>query len=303
MKVAEYQPDDLGGLTVLYNELIKSVPHCYPIEAKELAGAFAGKCGYESCGKILTREQVFVAVDREVTGFIHVGEGSKNEEGDRRPQGVIRFLAYPRGRRDVGQALLERAEDWLRERELQSVLVYREEYRYPFYHFSHAAISNRLEHIQALLLFNGYEVCGGEIFLDWPDMDPDPHSENTGLEIDLETKQEPGHGHLPDFRSKAYLGGEEIGECFVLSAAAFSNRDVVQDWIFTHSLGVAEPYRRKGLGRCLLDNTLAAAREAGYRHAAISTSITNHRALLFYANCGYHAVDWTRQLCRRSLKG
>lgn len=220
MEIVAYQPDNLRGLTVLYNNLIKSVPHCYPIEPAELAGAFAGKCGYESCGEDLTQEQVFVALKREVTGFVHVGEGSTTEEDDRRPQGVIRFLAYPRGRREVGQALLARAEEWLRLRDLQSVLVYREEYRYPFYHFAHAAISNHLEHIQALLLLNGYEVCGGEIFLDWPDMDPDPLSEIAGLDIDLEIKQEAGQGRLPDFRSKAHLGGEEIGECFSLSAAA-----------------------------------------------------------------------------------
>jgi GNAT superfamily N-acetyltransferase len=303
LEIVEYQLDHLGELTVLYNDLIKPVPHCYPIQANELTGAFAGECGYESCGEHLTQEQVFVALDREVTGFVHVGAGTSSEGDDLRPQGIIRFLVYPRGRRNVGQALLERAEGWLRTHKLYSVLVYRQEYRYPFYHFPHAYVSNHLEHIQALLLCNGYEVCGGEIFLDWPDMDPNPLTEYDDLDIDLEIKQESGQGRLPDLRAQACHEGRKIGECFSLSAAAFSNREVVEDWVFTNWLGISEPYRTKGLGRYLLGSTLAAAREAGYRHAAISTSLTNHRALLFYANCGYHAVDWTRQLCRRSLGG
>ena len=45
---------------------------------------------------------------------------------------------------------------------------------------------------------------------------------------------------------------------------------------------------------------LTEARQVGYRHAAISTATDNHRALLFYANYGYQAVDWTRQF-KRSL--
>ena len=176
MKIVAYQAEYLPKLTDLYHELTRSVPHCYPIEAEELAGAFAGECGYESRGERMTREAVFVALDREVIGLVHVGEGSIGKGDERQPQGILRFLAYPRGRRDAGQALLERAEAWLRAGGLDSVLVYRQAYRYPFYHFAHAYLSNHLEHIQALLLFNGYQVCGGEVFLDWLDMDPAPAS-------------------------------------------------------------------------------------------------------------------------------
>ena len=75
-----------------------------------------------------------------------------------RSVGVIRFLAYPRGRRDVGQALLTQAEDWLRKRGRKAVIVFPQAYRYPFYAFPHAFISNNLEHVQALLLFNGYQA-------------------------------------------------------------------------------------------------------------------------------------------------
>ena len=32
-------------------------------------------------------------------------------------------------------------------------------------------------------------------------------------------------------------------------------------------------------------------RQAGYRHATISTSTTNHRGLLFYTNFGFRVVD------------
>ena len=197
--------------------------------------------------------------------------------------------------------LLSHGEAWLQAIGLSSVLVYRQAYRYPFYHFSHAFLSNHLEHIQALLLFNGYKECGGEVFLDWPDMDPGRPYEVDGLNTDLQIKHESGAGRLPDLKLKSYHDGQEIGECISLNARAFSNSEVVEDWIFTKWLGVSEPFQGKGLGRYLLGCALTEARKVGYRHAAISTARDNHRALLFYANCGYQAVDWTRQFFR-SLK-
>lgn len=298
MEIIEYQPHHLAELTELYNKLTQTIPHCYPIYPAELAAAFAGECGYESFGARLQSEAVFVAVDRTTVGFVHVGKGSVDEEGSPMPQGSIRFLAYPRGRRDIGQALLNHAEAWLRAHGLNFVLVYQQEYRYPFYHLSHAYLSNRLEHIQSLLLFNGYELCGGEIFLDWPNMDPDPPRELSGLKVDLEITHEPSQGRLPDLKIKAHYKGQEIGECVSLSARAFSNREMVEDWLFTWWLGISEPFQGNGLGRYLLGSALIEARQVGYRHAAISTALDNHRALLFYANFGYRAVDWTRQFSR-----
>ena len=240
---------------------------------------------------------VFVAVDRSVIGFMHVGEGKVGSKDDTR-QGNIRFLAYPRGRRDAGQALLDRGEAWLRARDLTSVLAYRQAYRYPFYHFSHAFLSNHLEHIQSLLLFNGYEVSGGEVFLDWPDMNPGPTRELSDLEVELRIEQKTGSGRLPNLKVTAWHEGQEIGECHSLSATTFLPREMLDDWIFTQWLGVSEPFQGRGLGRYLLGHSLIEARKLGYRHAAISTALDNHRALLFYANFGYHAVDWTRKLSR-----
>ena len=299
MEVVTYQPQYLDELTRLYNELTGPVPHCSAITATELAAAFAGDCGYEAYGERLEQEAVFVALEREVMGFVHVGQGKTRQRDGGQPLGSLRFLAYPRGRRDAGQALLERAETWLRAAGLDSVLVYRQAYRYPFYHFAHAFLSNHLEHIQALLQMNGYQVCGGEIFLDWPHMNPGPAIEGSGLAIELGLKKTPGLGSLPDIKVVAYHHGQEIGTCISLSAASFSRREIDEDWIFTNWLGITEAYQGRGLGRYLLDCALIEARESGYRHAAISTAIDNPRALLFYANCGYQAVDWTRQFSRR----
>ena len=105
MKIIDYQPDHLIALTRIYNDLTRSVPHCYAIEPTELAAAIAGQCGIENNGEQLVAEALFVAQEEmpddarnggQLLGFVHVGEGPSEVGEDQ--VGVIRFLAYPRGR-------------------------------------------------------------------------------------------------------------------------------------------------------------------------------------------------------------
>ena len=81
----------------------------------------------------------------------------------------------------------------------------------------------------------------------------------------------------------------------MLCAREFSQQPDMEEWTFCMWLWVADPFQGKRLGRALLARGLVEAKQAGYRHAAISTAWDNHRALLFYANHGFHAVDWTYQ--------
>jgi GNAT superfamily N-acetyltransferase len=298
MNIVDYDGSHLAELTALYNDLTQSVPHCLPIEAEELAAAFGGECGIESYGDSLTTEVVFVAIDREAVGFVHVGEASVEQEHGAAAQGVIRFLAYPRGRRDVGQALLDRAEKWLYQRQLAAVTIFPQTYRYPFYAFGHAYLSNHLDHVQSLLFFNGYHCSGGEIFLDWLNMDPDPPRQVTDLRFDLDVEQKPSRGRLPHIALTARKDKQHIGECILVSASAFSRQETAEKWAFCMSLNIVDPFQGRGLGRYLLGRALVEARSAGYSHAGISAAWDNHRALLFYSNYGFHAVDWTRQFSR-----
>lgn len=301
MNVVAYQKRNLAELTTLYNNITQAVPHCYPVEAAELAAAFRGENGAGFEESALSAETVLVAEERgRALGFVHVGEGLLREGGLSGVEGVIRFLAYPRGRRDAGQALLDHAVVWVEERGLPAVTAFPQTYRYPFYAFAHAYVSSYLDNIQALLLMNGFDVSGGEVFLDWLDFDPAPPRVVTGRDFDVDVEQKSSRGRLPDIHVKANQDGEKIGECLLLSASAFSRRGAVEDLAFCQWLGIDEPYQGKGLGAHLLGRALAEAREVGYRHAGISTAFDNHRALLFYSNFGYRAVDWTRRF-RRDL--
>ena len=291
MEIIPYDPALAPALARNFNDLTAAVPHCYGVEPETFAQALAGAANGAG-HKSLRAEQVLVArALGTVLGFVHLGI-EKPEDDEEDETGIIRFLSYPSGRRAVGQALLERAEGHLRDQEIARIEASRSSYRYPFYHFPNAYLSDHLGHIQALYQFNSYDRTGGEIFFDWEDYPlivPEPHE----LAGDILLEWQEGQGSRPGLEVQAHHDGQHIGTCGSVSGGNSSTHPRAQDWHFTTWLGVNEPYQGKRLGFYLLQRCLAELRGIGYRHASISTSWTNHRAFLFYSNFGYRVADRT----------
>ena len=293
MEIIQYTPDMQAPVTQFYNRLTADVPHCYPVDEEEFSiairGVTTGKADKKEGG--LDSETAFVAmVKGAVQAYIHVGIG---QVGDNREVdiGVIRFLGYERGARHVGQAVLEKAETYLKTYNISRIYAFSQDCRYRFYHFSHAYLSDALDQVQALLGFNGYRRCAGEVFLDWENyaVTPMPSS----LPVTLSVDWEQGRGEHPNCTVKAHRDGEQVGICESVCGGEFSSHPDAQDWLHTVWLGIEDEFQGQGLGRYLLQYELQEMHKVGYRHAAISTAWDNHRAFLFYSNCGYQVVDWT----------
>ena len=292
MEIVQYTPDLQSALTEFYNRQTVNVPRCYPVKEEEFALAMRGvngKANIQEDG--LDFETVFIAiVNRAVQAFIHVGIG---QVGDN-PVGVIRFLGYERGARRAGQAVLEKAEAYLKTCNVAHIDAFSQDSRYRFYHFQNAGLSDGLDHVQALLGFNGYQCCSGEVFLDWENYSVIPTP--TSVPVTFSVDWEQGRGQRPNCTVHAYLDSEKIGECESVSGGEFSSHPDAQDWLHTIGLDIEDPYQGQGIGRYLLQYALQEMRKIGYRHATISTDWENYRAFLFYSNCGYRAVDWTYEL-------
>ena len=298
MEIIQYTPDMQAPVTQFYNRLTADVPHCYPVDEEEFSiairGVTTGKADKKEGG--LDSETAFVAmVKGAVQAYIHVGIG---QVGDNREVdiGVIRFLGYERGARHVGQAVLEKAETYLKTYNISRIYAFSQDCRYRFYHFSHAYLSDALDQVQALLGFNGYRRCAGEVFLDWENyaVTPMPSS----LPVTLSVDWEQGHGQLPNCTVKAHRDGEQVGICESVCGGEFSSHPDAQDWLHTVWLGIEGEFQGQGLGRYLLQYALQEMHKVGYRHAAISTNWENYRAFLFYSNCGYRTVDWTYEFVK-----
>ncbi|MAF09807.1 hypothetical protein CMK11_05085 [Candidatus Poribacteria bacterium] len=293
MEVLRYSADMSAGLAASYNRLVHGLPYCYPVTAREFASA--AQVDDEASRSGLAHDAVLVAVDGSAPlGFLHVAVTSNDDD----PQGLTRFFWYDRGQRVAGQALLVAAEEHVRAHGADQMEVFHQNHRYPIYHMRHVWGSDRLEHVHALLHHNDYRRRHGEIYLDWPDYDPIAPA-TVDIAFDIGVEWETGGGSRKNLRVKAVRDGEMIGECHSDSCGEYSRVDEAQDRIYTVGLGVEREFQGKGLGRHLMRRSLVEARDAGYRHAVISTNQENHRARLFYSNFGYHPVDWTYSLYRR----
>ncbi len=294
--VRPYLPDDLSGILDLYNGLLVGrVPHCWPVTPSSLHRTL--QAGEVECEGARLLEQAVLVAGSGRYGFVHVGRQATNKRQENEI-GVIRFLAYRRGERAVGDALLAAAESWMRERDLRHSVVMPQPWRYPFYAFPHAYLSDHLDHVQALLRFRGYTKTGGEVFLDWLDMHPKLVGDSSGLDCELRVEDCPGAGPRPGLRLQAVQDGDGIGACVLVSGAESSAADEAHDFAFCDWLGVNEKHQGRGLGRFLLSYAMYLARERGYRHGAISTAFDNDRAFLFYTNHGFQVVDWTYEFAR-----
>ncbi|RKU35196.1 hypothetical protein C6496_18075 [Candidatus Poribacteria bacterium] len=298
MEIRQYTPDMQTSVTQFYNHIITNVPHCYPVPEEEFAIATSRVTTDETAKKEdgLDSETAFVAiVNGVIQAFIHAGISPAGEHREEN-LGVIRFFGYARGARAIGQAVLEKAEAYLKTFKVSQISAFPQDCRYRFYHFEHAYLSDALDQVQGILGFNGYHRSEGEVFLDWENytVTPVPSS----LPVTLSVKWEEGRGKHPNCTVLAHQDGEQVGICESICGGEFSSHPDAQDWFHTVWLGVEDNFQGQGLGRYLLQYALQEMKKVGYRHAAISTAWDNHRAFLFYSNCGYRTVDWTYEFVK-----
>ena len=291
MEIVQYTPDILTTVTQFYNHLTADVPHCYPVNEVELADVMCSVNGQtNNTDDDLESETAFLAMQNGVVrAFVHVGY-YQNGDDNVEDVGIIRFFGYERGERHAGQTVLEKAEAYLKTYNVTRIAAF-SSHRYRFYHFGYAKLSNALDHIHALLGFNGYHPREHQVFLDWVNYDVVLMS--SPIPITFSVNWEEGRGKLPNCNVTAHRDGEEVGECESVSGGKFSSHPDAQDWVYTEWLGVKNEFQGQGLGKYLLHYSLKEMQKVGYRHASLSADCDDYRPLLFYSNCGYRVVDWT----------
>ena len=297
MEILDYRAEMLGEVAGLFNNGVANVPNCWPVDEADFSGAIAAVCGGECDGGPSVDDQALsvAALNGRVVGFAHTG--IDRGDSDEAPRGAICFLYYERGCRGAGQALLDAVEARFAARSLSEVCAFNQSYRYRFYCFPHAYLSDRLDHVSALLQFNGYRPTRGEVFLNGLDYEA-AELPQVDLDFDLTVTRPRRRGRRAGCHLKAHRDGETIGECEITCGGDYSRHPDAQDYGFVDWLGVEKPYRRRGLGKLLLLRGRNEILAAGYRHTAISTALHNNRAFLFYSNHGYRLVDWTYQLSK-----
>lgn len=293
--IKDWDLAEIGKLVHVYNDHVANVPHCYPVtplefETERAPGEWVQKALQNEFHdeKLLVGEQ-----NAEIRGFAHVSLGSVNVHGQRKSGGIIHFLTYAPGHRPVGQALLEECERYLRDSGTSQFWAFQVSSGYNFYHLGWGHLSDRMSHVYALFLMNGYRTDDTAIFTEQRDYRiSEPSLPDGRIEIVLE--QNPGRGIFPGLRIEAFRGGKLIALIESLSAGEFSRHPEAQDCFIVEDFGVVdESEKGRGLGRYLFFRMLWEMRRLGYRHVVVSCSWNNPRAVLLYTNYGCRLTDTT----------
>ncbi|MBM3213438.1 GNAT family N-acetyltransferase [Candidatus Poribacteria bacterium] len=288
MSIERIALSDVAELRLFYLKQMRDVPFCYGVTESEFV-ARTRVSEKEEPFADLRDETILVSRDRSgIDAYSHFAVREPECSGE--PTGVIRFLTHQPGARAAGERVLAGTEDVLRSLGVRSVTAFPHTTSYRFYHLGFGLLSDRLAHVLGLAQLRGYTINNGEVFFEWSDAAaPDVAAPESGVETVVAF--EDGRGALPDIHVHAVKDGVEIGECWSASVGKFSDDESVHATFFTEWLGVAEDYRGRGWGAYLLARTVREMRQVGYRDALISTNVRNHRAIVFYSNFGYRAVD------------
>jgi GNAT superfamily N-acetyltransferase len=290
MRILEFAPAMAADLARCYSDLVAPAPHCHPVGEERFSDL--KKLADPRC-----REEALLAARDEggnTVAFVHLGIGPP-PSGEQRLQGdlgIIRFLSYTPGQRRAGKALLDAAEDWARDRGCREIIAGQQSYMYPFHHLPFGHISEQIAHLPPLFAMEGYSVFWSSVFFDWPDFEP-PRVPKPDMHLELVHEERQIETLGPGVAVYGEQGGRRVGACEIAGLGHDSWRPWLRGWCFCTDLHVDEPLQGKGLGKYLLASGLAAMRRAGYRHAIVSTNVSNCRAQLLYSNFGFRFLDRT----------
>eukprot|EP01043_Picozoa_sp_COSAG02_P051653 COSAG02_NODE_5465_length_4299_cov_6.983095_4_plen_431_part_00 len=189
------------------------------------------------------------------------------------PRGMIRWLWFVPGQRRVGEALIAAAEMHLTQHigmdDTGEILAFDDAQTYHCYHIGHAYLSDRANHIHALLESRGYRRYESELFYAWrnfaishDDVDDAVGKCRVGgqgaTEFELSFEAVPGRGKRPNGilrllraqstthsrpESGVHSRGDDappelLGICECLSAGERFSHSDAQDWFLISWLGV-----------------------------------------------------------------
>ena len=301
--ISEWSPSDSGRLAEAYNAQAVEIPYDdYPVDPETLVDALSLSNSYGPGNKAcdFSDGRIFVSENGgDPNGFIHVGTiPGDGDSGER--HSLVRYLCFPRDRRDVGQALLDRAHEYLN----PLASAHHRAFDFLYSCMSAPFLKSPWEHVYALLGSNGYESVGpGEAVMVLRDYKmPEPALPHHDIDVQVsDVTHFPDHvnyGNLPTVAVRLFRGDEKIGSVEAVPHFLPHWDPELQHTCETLTIGVNEAERGRGFGRYLMERSLYEMQRAGCQHAYLRTGNNNYTALSLYASLGYRTcyrlIEMTR---------
>ena len=287
MNIERWGLPESGSLVEVYNTHAVEIPYEYQVSHENFVESIRRPT------RNLTEEGLVVALEAShPKGYIHVGLVSEGDSSEK--IGLIRFFAFPRNNREMGQALLDHAHTYFRGLGVSSYQAFNSSFGYPCTWYGH--LKSPWEHLYALLGSNGYRVEGewGVVAV-WSNYEiPEPALPDRELEAKVDDKTIFPHltsyGDLPTVIVRVFRNGELVGGNETRPYYLPRWGQVPQNMCYTTGMGVNKNERGRGIGRYLMERSLFEMQRSGCRHAILDVEPNNFPALMLYASMGYRTV-------------
>lgn len=286
-----------GNMEPLYaywKRAMEGVPYCFDTSLPAWT-----RCLLEDTNAgeaVFLESQVWVAeCDGKIAGFVQFGRPAFHYDPQGRcypdPDiGVIRQLYFDRERPEVGEALLDQVEAYVR--------------RFPeafaFYHALgmgcqayHGKLHERIPHVDALLRQYGFSVQHENVYysLAISDWDGEPHRV---VDVRVQANERQGTEEF-----SLYLDDRLIGSAALRYLAELTG-GTTADVAYLVWIGVARDVRGQGFGRALMARIIERARERGCTELHADTALDNQVAQAFYDSLGFRNEGITRDYVRKA---
>lgn len=218
MELSPWHINDIAQLAEFYNQQVASIPFCYPVTGEELRRD-VWSWEEEDPGYDLYSEKLIVGLtDNRIVGFAHLA-GLKETKEENPDAGLIRFLSYKPGHRELGQRILEAAEDYFGELGLDRIQAFFPKI-YSFYRFDVPSLSDRMAHVHGLFGANGYRKYSGWYFMNRSLLETDSVLKAPRIVSGLEelVKTSNGEGNLPSLNIQLCRDRKTVAEIQCFSA-------------------------------------------------------------------------------------
>ena len=288
--LSDFHDGDLAAVVRLYNELVAGIPCNWPVTEGEFADEIIREGHLARADIPFDPAAVLVAsVAGSPSGFVHshtLGEC-----------GLIRFLTFPEGRTEIGNALLSAAVDHLCRCGCTRIEAWQMRNGYPFYTSMHGGCWEQ-GHIANLFLANGFENYHREVLFHRSlDFGCERPALPDGRRIEKSTEC---FGHDMLYRYAVADGEVEAAHASWHRMSALSRYPEARHHGYIYEVATAAIHRRRGLGMALMREMLFDMRQAGLREATLHTMFDNTPAIGLYTRAAFRYIG-TNIVLRKSI--
>ena len=255
VRLDRFRGEDLAVIVRLYNELVAEIPCNWPVSETEFADEIMGSGRLANADVPFDPATMLVAsVAGTAAGFVHVHRIDEC--------GLIRFLTFPEGRAEIGNALLDAAVEHLCRTGCTRIEAWRMTNGYPFYTSMHGGCWEQ-SHVANLFLANGFETFHREVMFQRTLGFCCARRASPAGDRIVKWAEPFGHDLLHHYAIPD--GDVEAARASWHRMGALSRHPAARDHGYIYEVATSAGHRRQGLGMTLMREMLCDMRRAGLR--------------------------------------